>query len=440
MSLRISLIIPTRERLAYLPCAIASAQLAAERAGIEVELIVADNASSDGTREWLARQDALGLKVIRSERRLSMRENFQFALDHATGSHLIYIGDDDAVLPHGLALARQLIATSDVDIWKWRVENYHWPNPATGAPGWIKTRPQFLNGRSQMIDPDKVLNRFRSASFRSYQEGGLIYHGMISRRLIDRVVAKTGGPFFRGSSPDLFTAMQTLLMTEHPILQINLPLTMGGTSPQSNGAAAQRHAKDPNAAPDPEFARFISESAKDPYQCRLPARITSLSLVTLDCLIEAARLCGRDLDLDMGEWRARIVAELSGFSEPDRTDCIQQARMFFGRDFDIPPAPSIAAAPQAAAQPNSSLRRSNAPGRIRAVGGPLMQDALTAADFLDRLTQLETANSAPVSTVTGFARMVRMHGTASGLFDAAPRPWCSYQPALPQDLTLLPRF
>lgn len=435
MSVRISLVIPTRERLAYLPCAIASAQLAAERAGTEVELIVADNASSDGTREWLASQDASGLKVIRSERRLSMRENFQFALDHASGSHLIYIGDDDAVLPHGLVLARQLIATSDVDIWKWRVENYHWPNPATGALGWIKTRPQFLNGRSQRIDPAELLDRFRSATFRSYQEGGLIYHGMISRRLIDRVVAKTGGPFFRGSSPDLFTAMQTLLMTEHPILQINLPLTIGGTSPQSNGAAAQRHAKGTDLAPDPEFAKFISESAKDPYQCRLPARITSLSLVTLDCLLEAARLCGRALDLDMAAWRTRIVQELSSFTELDRSDCIEQARMFFGPDFDIPPAPAAIAtpAPEAAAQPNSNLRRSNAPGRIRTVGGPPMQDALTAADFLDRLTRLDRANGAPVGKVTGFARMLRLHSMASGLFDAAPRPWCSYKRAFPKN-------
>lgn len=433
MSFLISLIIPTRERLAYLPCAVASAQLAAERAGGEVELIVADNASSDGTREWLVQQDASRLKVIRSERRLSMRENFQFALDHASGSHLIYIGDDDAVLPHGLALARQLIARADVDIWKWRVENYHWPNPATNTPGWIKIRPQFLNSRFQMTNPSEILNRFQSATFRSYQEGGLIYHGMISRRLIDRVVAKTGGPFFRGSSPDLFTAIQTLLMTEHPIMHINLPLTMGGTSPKSNGAAAQRHAKSTNASPDPEFAKFISESAKDPYQCRLPARITALSLVTLDCMLEAARLCGRELDLDMPAWRARIVQELSGFTDPDRSDCIEQARMFFGPDFDIPPTPAITDAPEVVAQPYSTLRRSNAPGRIRAVAGPLMQDALTAADFLDRLTHLETASASPINKVTGFARMLRLHITASGLFDAAPRPSCSHKHVFPKN-------
>ncbi|WP_112311128.1 glycosyltransferase family 2 protein [Pseudogemmobacter bohemicus] len=419
MTVKISLIIPTRERLDYLPCALNSAQLAADRAGAEVEILVADNASADGTADWLATQRDPRLKVIRSERRLSMRENFQFALENSTGSHLIYIGDDDAVLPHGLALARRMIDAADVDIFKWRVENYHWPDPASGAGGWVKIRPQHLDGQRQMIDPGAVLDSFCKASFRTYHDGGMIYHGMISRRLIDRVVARTGGPYFRGSSPDLYTSMQALVMSDRPIMKVSLPLTMGGTSPRSNGAAAQRHAKVASSAELPEFAKFIRESAEDPHQCRLPARAGSLNLVTLDGLTEAARVCGHKLDLDMTAWRARVAGEISGFIEPDRSDCIELARIFFGPDFDIPPADL---SPQPEAPPGKDrMRRSNAPGRIRAVGGPAMRDALAAADFLDRLTRLEVTAARPAGRLTGFARMLRMHGAAARLFDSPPR-------------------
>ncbi|MCL4068479.1 glycosyltransferase [Pseudomonas sp. GX19020] len=426
MTLKISLIIPTRERLEYLPCALASAQLAADRAGAEVEILVSDNASGDGTDAWLAKQRDPRLRVIRSERRLSMRENYQFALENATGSHLIYIGDDDAVLPHGLALARQMIETKDVDIYKWRVENYHWPDPASGTDGWVKIRPQHLDGRCEMIDPAAVLSSFCNASFRTYHDGGMIYHGMISRRLVDRVVAKTGGPYFRGSSPDLYTSVQALVIGDRPIMKVNLPLTMGGTSPRSNGASAQQRAKIASAAESPEFMKFIRESAEDPYQCRLPARVPSLILVTLDGLTEAARQCGRELDLDMAAWSARVAREIAGFVEPDRSDCVALARMFFGPDFDIPPAASpVSGAPRA----KDAMRRSNAPGRIRAVGGPPMQDALTAADFIDRLTRLETSAGRHFGPVSGFVRMLRMHGTAARLFESAPRPLASWQPA-----------
>ncbi|MBJ2151161.1 glycosyltransferase [Paracoccus sp. IB05] len=429
MSAKISLVIPTRERLEYLPCALASAKLAADRAGIAVEIVVADNASTDGTDAWLARELDPRLKVIRSERRLSMRENFQFALENATGSHLIYIGDDDAVLPHGLALARQMIEAADVDIYKWRVENYHWPDPASGADGWVKIRPQHLDGRREMLDPAEVLARFCNASFRTYHDGGMIYHGMISRRLIDRVVARTGGPYFRGSSPDLYTSMQALVIGDRPIMKVNLPLTMGGTSPRSNGAAAQQHTKLAKAELSPEFVKFLRESAEDPYQCRLPARTSSLNLVTLDGLTEAARQCGRELDLDMAAWSARVAREIAGFVEPDRSDCVALARSFFGPDFDIPPAASPVAGAPPAPRAKDGMRRSNAPGRIRAVGGPPMQDALTAADFLDRLTRLETSTGRASGPVSGFARMLRMHGTAARLFESAPRPWASWQPA-----------
>lgn len=419
MSLKISLVIPTRERLAYLPTALASAHLAADRAGAEIEILVADNASADGTAEWLATQRAPRLKVIRSERRLSMRENFQFALENTTGSHLIYIGDDDAVLPHGLALARRMIQAADVDIFKWRVENYHWPDPARGVDGWVKIRPQHLDGQRQMLDPQAVLARFCNADFRTYQEGGMIYHGMVSRRLIDQVVARTGGPYFRGSSPDVFTSMQALIVGVRPIMKVSLPLTLTGASPRSNGAAAQKHATAPNTTETPEFEKFIRESAEDPYQCRLPARTASLILVTLDALTEAARQCGRELSLNIAAWSARAAQEISSFVEPDRSDCVEVARIFFGSDFDIPPT---AALPQPkATRTKDEMRRSNAPGRIRAVGGPEMRNALSAADFLDRLTRLETTATRPAGRLSGFARMLRMHGAAARLFDRPSR-------------------
>lgn len=95
--MKLSLVIPTRERAEYLAVALRSALLAADKAGCPVKIVVSDNASTDATPDVLATATDPRLVLRRSDRRLSMRENFEFALSHTKGSHVVFIGDDDAV-------------------------------------------------------------------------------------------------------------------------------------------------------------------------------------------------------------------------------------------------------------------------------------------------------------------------------------------------------
>lgn len=422
MTLKISLIIPTRERQDYLPAAVRSALTAADRAECEVEVVVSDNASQDGTPDWLAGQTDPRLKKLRSGSRLSMRENYQRALDHATGSHLVFIGDDDAVLPNGLRLAARLIRAHDPDILKWRVANYHWPDPETGTPGRLKVHPHFFDGRMARLEPASLLADFAAARFRSYQQGGMIYHGLVSRRLVERAVARSGGPYFRGSSPDVFTSLQALMAGDRPILRVNMPVTLGGTSPRSNGASGQIMAKAGERRISPEFDRFVRESAEDPYQCRLPARVPALALVTLDCLIEAARIQGVALNLDMAAWRARVAEEITGFAEPIRSDTAALAQEFFGTDFTLAPGPPAAAA---APPPPPQGKRAEAPARIRnrvgkldLSGGPVLRDVQAAADFLDRLARPGALPAHPIGRVAALGNILRQLAGARRLFTA----------------------
>ena len=209
-TLKISLVIPTRERVFYLRHAINTALKAAECADCEIEVVISDNASSDETEEYLTQIDDKRLVRARSDKRLSMRENFEFALSHATGSNIVFIGDDDAVLPNGLGLLRKIIEERDPDIIKWRVLNYYWPNPQFGQAASFKIRPQLLDGRFKEHNPVAILQSFARADIRSYSKGGMIYHGCISRRLIERVKSSGKGPYFRGSSPDVFPLFKRL--------------------------------------------------------------------------------------------------------------------------------------------------------------------------------------------------------------------------------------
>ncbi|TDX31377.1 glycosyltransferase family 2 protein [Rhodovulum visakhapatnamense] len=413
----ISLVIPTRERAHYLDAAIRSALVAADAADAPVEIVVSDNASSDDTPAVIAGFDDPRIVALRTDRRLSMRENFQFALSHTTGDHVLFIGDDDAVLPNGLRLLADLIARHDPDIVKWRVMTYLWPDPRTGAAGTLRVRPQALDGRLKRLDPAAVLDGFARARFRSYHDGGMIYHGCISRRLIARAEAASGGPYFRGSSPDVFTSLQALMVTDRPILRINLPITLGGSSPRSNGAAGQKLAVSGASAEGTEFARFIAETGTDPYQCRLPVSCPSLTMMTLDCLQCAAELQGYPLKIDAAAWSARIAADIGRFAEPTRSTCEALARVLLGPDFHlddpasesaVPVAPSPAPAP--APPDGPALRRVST--TLHFEGGRMTADAAAAADTLDGLVRLGRTDARPPGALGRVRNVLGQHARA----------------------------
>lgn len=418
--LKLSLVIPTRERASYLGSAIRSVLTAADRAGCPVEIVVSDNASDDNTQAVVAGFSDPRIISRRTERRLSMRENFQFALSHTTGSHILFIGDDDAVLPNGLRILAGLIRRHDPDIVRWRVLNYLWPDTLNGSPGTLKLRPQVLEGRLKKIDPQAVLDGFARADFRSYFEGGMIYHGCISRRLVDRAVATSGGPYFRGSSPDVFTSMQALMVTDCPILRINLPITLGGASPRSNGAAGQKAAIGGSEVAGSEFARFIAESSQDPFQGKLPASCQSLNMIVLDCLRTAAAVQGRSLQIDLAAWQKRIAKEIANFSEPARGASLDLARDVFEMRITLPERPEDTILPASSQRSGSGATPGNfASTRLRHrlttltyVGGEAMSNVANAANLLDRLLGLGRFQEPTFGMVPAIFRVLQLHARA----------------------------
>src|SRR5689334_18907936 len=98
MKPRVSVVIPTHNRRALLEETIASVQ--AQR-GVNVELIVVDDASTDDTWEWLTRQK--NLVPIRQEKnaRESQARNTGFAA--ATAPYVMFFDDDDLLEPGALA-------------------------------------------------------------------------------------------------------------------------------------------------------------------------------------------------------------------------------------------------------------------------------------------------------------------------------------------------
>jgi glycosyltransferase involved in cell wall biosynthesis len=105
MDPKATVVITTRDRLAFLQEAIASVQA---QEGISHELIVADNGSSDGTREWLAERDDLVAVHADHDPAKSRCSNISLArnagLARTRGDYVWFLDDDDRMRPGALAL------------------------------------------------------------------------------------------------------------------------------------------------------------------------------------------------------------------------------------------------------------------------------------------------------------------------------------------------
>lgn len=383
MAIKFSVIVPTRSREPYLRSCLESVFKAASLAGCDVEILVSDNASDDGTQAYLNGLDHANLVCRREDSRVSMRANFENALRAASGTHLIIIGDDDAVLPNGLAVLRRLIEKTGADAVNWQLPGYSWPDPARNEPGYLKIHPAKLSGRVRSHDADSILRSFLSGRIRGYHDGAVTYHGCVSRKLVDWAAAESDGTYFWCSSPDVFAAIHNLMMPGLKFLHVDLPITLGGASPRSNGRSGQRLSRNQETAETAEYTKFIAESERDPFNGKLPSSCPSHSLVTLDALQHAMEFHGIDPNtLDSHSWAKRIEHEIRDMAQVHRHNCAGYTKHLLGLEIGTDGEES-SPAPIVVPTRKDALRKW--PASAVLVDGKAMENVDTAASELDRI-------------------------------------------------------
>ena len=106
---QVTIAIPTRNRLAYLRDAVASAQA---QTYLPLEIVISDNASSDGTREYLSTLSYdPRIRVLLQGENIGMTGNWDACLQHATGAWFLLLSDDDVL--EAAALEKMVVAAND---------------------------------------------------------------------------------------------------------------------------------------------------------------------------------------------------------------------------------------------------------------------------------------------------------------------------------------
>jgi|TARA_B110000908_G_scaffold13764_1_gene15868 glycosyltransferase involved in cell wall biosynthesis len=259
--MKISIIIPTRERAEYLYYSI---QTALEIKDENLEILVCNNASQDNTEAVIKSFSDQRIIYVNTGARLSMRENFNRALIESSGDYVIFFGDDDGILPGQFKYLRQLLETHRPDGISWNRATYGWPVAGYGKKtGGIRFYRHSAYGIPYSYDP-KTRNLDALMNCRlSYLTpvSPNIYHGCISKAYLDSL-APVKNIYFDSLIPDVNFEYRAILSGGN-FLHADHAFSINGYSPASNGGAHKGFAEnDPKAKPAQQFEQ---ENKNDPY-------------------------------------------------------------------------------------------------------------------------------------------------------------------------------
>lgn len=302
--MKISFVIPTKDRLDTLRhCVDAALSTRSE----QLEIIVSNNHSSDGTAEFLASKSDPRLRVVSPPVPMSMRGHYDFALTQTTGDYIVFIGDDDAITPFGPDALVHLIETTGADAIAWKPIGYLWPG-MEGEDGLSRTflKPKHFSYAHEVVDHNAMFERFVNATHSSYLEGAKIYHGAVSRGLVQRLTAQSGGSYFGAMSPDVYASIFGLKFATR-FVRTSCSITISGKSKKSSGWALLKAKGDTDVA-ERFFEDEFNAAQRDPKNY-VDLSIRSTASHELNALmIGNQALCDGALAINYSAWLEKIAS------------------------------------------------------------------------------------------------------------------------------------
>lgn len=235
----LSIVIPTRNRAQYANLSIRQClNITSE----DVQIVVQDN--SDNNDLELLLKDLFGVERIiynHINGVLSFVDNFDYALQNATGRYVSIIGDDDGITT-GMYLATKWADTNGYKAIKPNLNIvYFWPQSKVFKENEDNGILKIMDSTGSVKDsnPQKELKRLLNNSCQNYLNMDLvkIYHGIVNRELLEEVKEKIG-KYVAGLSPDIYMSVSLTSVLDSAIKVIDIPLTISGICPASGSSAS----------------------------------------------------------------------------------------------------------------------------------------------------------------------------------------------------------
>jgi len=120
-----SIVMPVRDGEATLAWAVESAL---HQEHDDYEIVILDNNSHDATPDIIADHGGSRIRVFRNDATLPMPDNFERAWELARGEYVLYLCDDDALLPTALARVEEVLRERSPVLVSWEYAFYYHPD------------------------------------------------------------------------------------------------------------------------------------------------------------------------------------------------------------------------------------------------------------------------------------------------------------------------
>ena len=244
MNPRFSIVIPTRNRPAL---ARQSVSRLLTQTFNDFEVIILENSDSPALQDLEAIDRRI--RVIPSNRVLSMPDNWERALDVVQGEYLLFTSDKDMLLPFALYELDTAIRQHPGDIFTYRKAIY--PEPETVL------HFQECSGGNAIYSTKPILRSWFQ-QVRHYHNAPMVYNSAVSRGLI-LSIRSINGRFFAGNSPDVSSGAVLCASTDHYVL-VDRILSVGYFGSWSIGYTAWLFGRKGAAT------SFASEFSNDPFR------------------------------------------------------------------------------------------------------------------------------------------------------------------------------
>jgi Glycosyl transferase family 2 len=392
-------VIPTRDRPDTLRVTL---RTLVHQTSDRIEIVVQDNSVEPLTAEVVAeaRLRDPRIRYSRTPHSSSQRQNFEFGLQAARGDYLTIIGDDDGFCLGSLDWLVAQLNDHPVDAVRWTLVFYVWPSLSTDGKGFIKLYPAQCYGKSSVAPAAPIAAAALKAMTVGSWDNILVYHGMISRKVYDRMRKMTDGVFFAYPMPDVY-AHNVLPHFCERILQVDDIVSIYGMSGHSAGASWTR-ALDMMEPGSAVGQRWMADSIADPVAAAQPWHPEIRTLRYHDfaaCKLAEAHgmLPGKSIDTKI--WIKAIIAEIKGSpwqldawfkaveKAPFDAEIFSAVRKRFAKDRNKP----------VALPPHKHEPETQVPAvRIAGIDGMLADDIEGACLAISRLTADELPRYQPV--------------------------------------------
>ena len=234
----LSIVIATKNRIPY---AVAAIQSILAIDDPELQLVIQDNSDSFELQDFVrANVSDSRFRYRYTPPPFSSIDNFNAAVELATGEYVCLIGDDDGVNPEIMQAVRWA-KENGLDALKPKVDvTYLWPGVSVssfaGARIGGTMSVNHFSGRIRFPNIDLELRKLMGNGGQYYLETDLprVYHGIVQRDCLQRIRQLTGN-YFGGLSPDIY-AVTALSTVTRRTAAIDYPLTIAGACPASTSA------------------------------------------------------------------------------------------------------------------------------------------------------------------------------------------------------------